>query len=58
MGQSKIKKYATILLQSGDEKYIPDNLYFKGVKSFVVGNCASYEGRNMASYIKFNSAIP
>ena len=59
VGQNKIKKYATILLQSGDEKYIPDNLYFKGMKSFVVGSGAYMDEKaNLASFIKFNSAIP
>jgi len=59
VGQNKIKKYATILLRPGDEKYIPDNLYFKGMKSFVVGSGSSRDEKaNFASFIKFNSAIP
>ena len=59
VGQNHIKKYATILLRPEDEKYIPDNLYFKGMKSFVIGSKASCDEKaNLASFVKFNSAIP
>ena len=51
VSQKTIKKYATVLLKPSDEQYIPDNLYLKGIRSFVVGARATT--RNRAEFISF-----
>ena len=58
VGQNKIKKYATVLLRPGDDKYIPDNLYFRGMKSFLMGSHATREEKtSYTSFIKLNSSM-
>lgn len=51
VGQKKINKYATVLLRPSDEQYIPENLYLKGMKSFVMGARATH--KNRAEFISF-----
>ncbi len=59
VGQNRFKKFATILLRPEDDEYVPDNLYFKGIKSFVLGSRASCdEKENLLNFIKCNSATP
>ena len=36
VSHGNIRKYATILLKSGSDQYVPDNLYIKGMPKFVV----------------------
>ena len=58
VGQNKIKKYATVLLRPGDDKYIPDNLYFRGMTSFLMGSHATREEKtSFTSFIKLNSSM-
>jgi hypothetical protein len=37
VSHDNIGKYATVLLKSGPDEYIPDNLYIKGMTKFYVG---------------------
>lgn len=51
VGQKSIEKYATVLLRPSDEQYIPNHLYLKGMRSFVVGARAT--PRNREEFIGF-----
>ncbi len=50
-----IDKYATILLGKRDKNMIPDNLYLKGMKSFVIGEDVKPKYMNeIVRFIKHN----
>ena len=58
VGQMSIRKYATVLLKPSDEQFIPDNLYLKGMRRFVLGAEATTSNRSeFISFIKMQHLL-
>lgn len=55
VSHDNISKYATVLLTSGSDQYVPDNLYIEGMTRFVVE--MEGEDADMEDFLKQNSKI-